>query len=118
MITVDTIINWLVEQVENKNPISPQTWLDSASKLNVLLGGESEKLYKLEAICHQKRAEYMCNPQMTSSKAEILVKAMPEYTEAKIQKARIDQIIEHIRLAKKQSMLSMEEFNSNGRGIN
>ena len=117
-VTCATIINWLIEQVENKYPISPQLWLDSATKLNVLLGNETEFLYRLEAICHQKRSDYMQVPDMTSSKAEILVKAMPEYTQAKIQKAKIDQILEHIKLAKKQATLLQEEFNSNGRAIN
>jgi hypothetical protein len=113
--TTDQIINSLTEKVNNNIPIGAHEYLSAASSLNVLLGGENETLYKLEFTINQKRAEWLSNPNLdyTSSKAEALVKAMPEYLQMQLQKGRISQIVEMIRLSKHMARLSTEELRSN-----
>lgn len=105
----DTIINWFTEQIENKVPISPMTYLDSAMKLNLLLADEQEILYEFLQIVNQKKAELIAGSKAVSA-AKIIVEASEEYKQYNIQKARIEMIIEHIRLSKKMSSISQAEM--------
>lgn len=99
------------ERVENKIPVDPSWWIDAASKLMVLIGDEHDKLCDLEALIAKKKAEYIERGD-TASKATILVEAMPEFRDMRRQKAYIEQIIEFVRLAKKRSTLSSEEYSN------
>ena len=36
-VTLDSIMDWMKEMVESKNPIKPSIYLDGAVKLNILL---------------------------------------------------------------------------------
>src|ERR1700691_5520576 len=57
VVTTETILDWLKEQVEQKNPVAPSVWLDSAQKLVVLLGDESDKLHRLQQRVAQMRGD-------------------------------------------------------------
>ena len=37
-VTIDSILKYLADAVEERKPIPPERWIDGASKLNVLLG--------------------------------------------------------------------------------
>lgn len=98
------------EWVENKQSISPHMWLDASAKLNVLRGGLDDEYYTLEHNLAIDRANLMTKPEMTSSKAEIFMKSRPEYLIMRKLGARIKQVEEFIRIAKKMASLKEEEF--------
>ncbi len=109
MITTDTIINKLSEYVKEKTPIAPSLWIEAAQKLNLLLSEENDRLYELEHTVAVARRAFI-EEDMTAAKAKICVEATPEYMMYRKQKARIDQIIEFVRIAKVQGKMRMEEF--------
>ena len=109
LITINTIINYLKNQIENKIPMSPATYVDAAAKLNVLLSDEHEKLFDLQQKVAQMKADRIQAGE-TSSKAVILVEATDEHRECQSQKAFKGRIIEFIRISKLQARMKQEEF--------
>lgn len=111
LVTTDTIIGWLNEQVTNKYPISPTTFLDAAVKLNLLLADEQEELFNLQQKVAQLKIDYLQDDDKRNvSKAKMMVEASDDFRLMKNQQAKIDRIIEFIRLAKVQSKISAEEM--------
>ena len=108
-ITIDTITNYLKEQVEQKLPISPGLWIDSAQKINVLLGDEHQKLFDLQQIVAKIKVEHIEEGKSVSD-AKTRVEASSEYKDYQIQKAKIGRIEEFIRLAKLQARMKNEEY--------
>lgn len=106
LVTTDKIISWLKDQVENKNPVSPQTWLDAALKLTVLMDNESDELATLEMKVAQAKYEILKNQEKKSvALAEVEVESTDLYRQMRIKKAKIDRILEFVRLAKKQATI-------------
>ena len=110
-ITPELIINTMAEWVENKKSIPPSLYLESALKLNILRGDIDDKIYTLEHNLNVEKAKILEIPEMTSAKAETIVKAKPEYMELRKLTARGKQIEEHIKIAKKMATLKDLEFN-------
>lgn len=108
-ITTGTIMDWISEQVETKQPIDPNTFFDAAVKLNVLLGDEQEKLFKLQQECARIKSEKILDGQSVAM-AKALLEASDPYREMLSQKAKIDRIIEFIRLSKLHARLRSEEI--------
>jgi len=105
-VTADTILNWLQEQVETKSVINKDEWLGIAFKLNTLLLNENEIRYDLKQKIAQKRFDIIQNQdKINKSLADAEIETLDEYREMKIQEAKIDQILEFVRIAKKQSEL-------------
>src|SRR5436853_544702 len=67
-VTIDTILDYLQNAVENKTPIPPAVWIDAASKLNVLLGDESDRLYGLQQKVAQMKLSYLLNDKKKNVK--------------------------------------------------
>lgn len=109
LVTTDTIISWLKEQVEQKNPVAPSTWLDSAAKLVVLLGDESDKLHRLQQRVAQMRVDLLKDPQMTVAKAKLITEATEEYRQMKDQESKISLVEEHVRISKIQARMRDNE---------
>ncbi len=110
MITTDTILNAMKSWVANKQIQSPSTWLDGALKLNVLIGEEHDKLFELESKVAQRKLEVLEAQNCPVARANLIIEAEPIYKEYRRQKARIDQINEFIKIAKKQATLKSEEM--------
>lgn len=111
LITADTIISYLQNAVEQKLPIAPTTFLDAAVKLNLLLGEEQEKLFKLQQVVAQLKIEFLDEDDKRNvSKAKMMVEASEEYRQARSQQGKIERIIEFIRLCKVQSRISADEM--------
>lgn len=111
MITTDTIVEYLKNAVEQKIPIPPTVWLDSAVKLNLLLSDEQAELFDLEQKVSLMRLNLLQEDDKRNvSAAKLIVEASDEYKAQKNQKAKIDRIIEFIRLAKVHSRISAEEM--------
>lgn len=111
LVTTEIIIEYLKNAVENKQSIAPGLWIDSAVKLNILLGDEQELLFKLQQKVAQLKIEFLNEDDKRNvSKAKMMVEASEEYREAKNQQAKIDRIVEFIRLAKVQSRMANDEL--------
>lgn len=102
----------MTEWVENKHPISPATWVDGAAKLNVLRSPLDDKLYELEHTLAVRKADLMMAEDVTNAKAETIIKASEEYKEMRKLSAKIKQLEEFIRIAKKQATLRDNEYMS------
>jgi hypothetical protein len=112
LVTVDKITEWLTEQVQVKNPISPEVWLDCAGKINVLLQGEQEKLFTLEQqVAHMKMLLIESGKSVAHSR--VVVESSDIYKQARIQKAKIEGAIELIRISKHQSRMASEILRGN-----
>lgn len=112
MITTDIILSQLKEWVEEDAVIDAHQWINEAQKLNVLISEEHAKLFNLQQIVAKNRVE-LIEKGDTVAKAKAKVEAMDIYKEACIQKAKIDQIEEMIRIAKIQARLKDNEYRNN-----
>lgn len=105
--TAKKIIEVLAEWSSEKRTIDPQTWLDAASKLNVLLQVEIEKLIDMKLAISKLQAVYLANGD-TAAKAKVKVEAMDEWAQVQKQQALIERAKETILLAKKSATLATE----------
>jgi phosphoglycerate-specific signal transduction histidine kinase len=110
LVTVDVIINYIKDNVENKVPLSPSVFVDAAAKLNVLLSDEHAILYKLQREVAQEKVNLIQEEHVTGTEAKMRVEAMPLYEEMMNQKAKISRIEEFIRIAKLQARMKQEEY--------
>ena len=107
LITIDTITNWLLMQVQTKQPIHASTWLDAAQKIVVLLQTEQEKLFDLEQDI-AVRGNVLLEAGESVAKAKSKVEELEVYKNARKQKAKIDRAIELIRVSKLQSRMASD----------
>lgn len=110
-ITPELIINQMAEWVEQKKAIAPSLWLQASAKLNVLRGDVDDRIYTLEHNLNVEKAELLKDIEMTSAKAESIVKARPEYMEMRKLTAKGKQIDEFIKISKRMATLKDLEFN-------
>lgn len=100
-ITSDTILAFLKEKVETKSPLDPNLWLDSAMKLNLLLGDEMDNLASLKQEVAQIRLGFLEGSEKRNvSEARLRTEATEKYRLMKIQESKCDRIEEFIRIAK------------------
>lgn len=110
---IEKILKWFKEAVVSNDIISPDTWMRSAQKLNILLEDLDNQIdcYEMQMHEHQKK---LIKDGESVAKSEILktdaLKADEQinYRMMKSMRKRID---EHIRLAKKRATLSDELLN-------
>ena len=107
--TIDSIIAWLTEVIENKRSIAPSAWIEISQKANILLGDESDKLYELQQKIAQAKMDCIESGKGVSE-CRIRAEATDNYKEAQKIKAKIERTIEMIRLSKLQARLRNEEF--------
>ncbi len=111
LITTETILGFLKDNIEQKISVSPSVYVDAAQKLVVLLSDEHEKLFSIQQKVAQAKAELMSEGS-TAANAKIMIEATDDYKNYQLQKAKIGRIEEFIRIAKLQSRIKMEEYKS------
>ncbi len=87
------------EAVEQNKAIGPSEWVRAAAKLNVLRGDEDNLLWDL----HQKIAVQkvkLISEGSTVASAKAQVDATDDYRDFKKQQAKIEMVVEFIRIAK------------------
>ena len=77
MITTDTIISTLKSWVENKQNFSPDTYVDAAAKLNVLIGDEHDKLFELQQTVANLKVDRLEQGETVSKPKEIITRTIP-----------------------------------------
>ncbi len=102
-VNTDTILNWLKERVESKQPIPQDAWADAAFKLNLLLADEHHEMETMRSIVANMKLKILkAQEKRNVSLAEDEIEASEEYRQMKLQEHRVDRIEEFIKLAKKQ----------------
>jgi hypothetical protein len=110
-VTIDLITEFLEDAVRNKKVLSPSIWLDAASKMNVLLGDEADRLYGLQQKVAQAKLKYLLDdPKRNVSAAKLWVETTDQYREVKKLEAKIHRVEEAIRIAKVQAKLKDAEM--------
>jgi uncharacterized protein YlxW (UPF0749 family) len=107
LITIDTIVNWLLMMVQTKQPVHAATWLDASQKIVVLLQDEQEKLFELDQEVAKARNLSLESGESVA-RAKSRVEELDIYKEARKQKAKIERAIELIRISKLQSRMASD----------
>ena len=111
LISVDTIIDWIKEQIAHKREVPPSVLMDAVTKLTVLMGDETDKLYEFQQKVAHLKVLYIEQDQ-SATEAKIRVEASDIYKLMMQQKSKIDRIIEFIRIMKVRAKLKIGEANS------
>ncbi len=101
-ITIESIMDWFHKAVTEKQPISPDTWLDSASKLNILMEDLDDSIVALQAELAQIRANLLRDGKSVAA-SKLLVESEPRNSELNALKAKKARILEHIRISKERA---------------
>lgn len=109
--TADSVLGWLHQQTETRKPISPHLWMEAAQALNVLSSDENDKLISLESEVAQLRVSIMESGKSVTA-AKVVVEASPLYSQARKQRAKMEQIKEAVRLAKLSARIKSDEMRS------
>jgi hypothetical protein len=103
-ISIESIIANLERFIEESRPISPSVWLESAMRLNALLGKFDEELIKSEVAYRGVVVNHIAEGD-TNAMAEAKAKITEEYIKYRVMDLRKKQICEFILLAKKRSTI-------------
>src|SRR3990167_9124677 len=103
IITVDTILDWLQTQVEEKRPVDAHTWLDALQKITVLLGEEHDILFDLQQKVAQAKVDVLDKLKMSNTEAKTRTEATDLFKDMQRQKAKIGRIEEMVRIGKIQA---------------
>lgn len=107
----DTIIQEIESMIEKKIPVSPSYWLEQSQKLVILLGDESDILYKMQKEIAQKKVEWI-EKGKSVAEAKLRIEASDIYEFMQSQRAKCERINEIIRLSKIQSRMRQNEFDA------
>ena len=104
-VTADLILKELAERVENKKAqFDANFWIETAMKLNLLLGDESDLLWTArQKVAQKKLSIFQGQEKRNVAAANLEVEASDEYKEMRIQEDKCSRIEEFIRIAKKMS---------------
>ena len=104
-ITTDLILSELEARVKAKQvQFDASFWTETAMKLNLLLGGEQDLLFKLQQeVANLKLMWLEGQEKKNVSEAKLRVDASDEYLKMKTQEAKIKRVEEFVRIAKKMS---------------
>ena len=108
MRSVDSIMEYFEKAVKEKRILSPTEWVEGASYANVLIGDETDKLSDLQQSLNILKRDYI-EEYGTVAKAKVYAETTDEYKEYCKQKAKIDRVIEFIRISKLQARLRNDE---------
>lgn len=107
--TIDTILSDFHRIISERQILPPSKWVEAGEMLNVLIGNENDKLAELEQSVAVLKLDFMARSKSVSE-AKVRVEATPEMKALRIQKSRVDQIKEFIRLAKLHARIYSEEL--------
>lgn len=110
-INVKNIIAYLNERVKSKETLDAHQWVDTAQKLNVLVGEEHDRLFELEQLVAKNKVGYI-EAGKSATEAKMRVEATDIYRDMLKQKAIIGQVEELIRISKLQARLKDNEFHN------
>lgn len=101
---INEIMTTMENRVLNDEPVSPASWVESAIRVNQLVGSLDNEIIAYEAELINIEAEYL-KEDMSSSKSKTLAKSQINYKDYLEKKAERIKITEFIRLAKNRSRI-------------
>ena len=107
--TTDSILNAIETAVANKEIWSPGTWLECAQDLIALSSNETDRVAELQQQVARKKLEIM-EQGKTAAYAKIAIEASDEYLYLQKQKAKVERIMETVRISKYQARLQDEAY--------
>lgn len=111
LVTVNTIIGYLKDAVENKIVVRPSVWIDAAQKLVILMGDETDLLFEMQRkIADIKITMMNGQEKINVSEVKLRIEAQPEWVLMRKQEAKIKQIEEFIRICKIQARMKDSEY--------
>ena len=111
LVTINTILDFLLECIEQKKIVDAHTWIDASQKLNILLSDEHDELFSLQQKVAQDKVT-LIEEGLSVAHARVKVEATDVYREMRSQAAKIGRIEETIRISKIQSKLKDNELRS------
>lgn len=111
LVTVVDILTHLKGVIKNKIPLDAHDYVEYATRLNLLISDEHDKLFELQKEVANAKVIYIEDGKSVSE-AKLRVEATPLYKEMCVQKALIEQVEEMIRISKIQSRMKDNEFNN------
>lgn len=106
MTTIDEILSFLAKAVRENTPISASQWLNYASQLNVMMMELEDELVKAEMAYNSNLSKSITeNPEESVSRLKLIAKGSDEYKNFITLKAKKENVIEFVRLAKKRTEL-------------
>lgn len=112
LIDIDSVLNELTEWVKHNMPISPDAWISSALKMNLLKEPLIARKIALESSLANKRLNLLEDGKSVAY-ARTALEAHPDYAECRTLEARVKMIEEQIRLAKHRARMAQDDYNSN-----
>ncbi len=110
--TFETVMADLNSLVTSRQSVSPEHWLSAAQFLNLFVEDIQGRQFDLEQKIAIKKMEAIENGD-TVSKANVRIQTLPEFTEARKLKAKIERAIELCRIAKLQARMSQDIYATN-----
>jgi hypothetical protein len=102
--TMDGIISYLREVAEQNIPIPPSAYLDSATKLNILVEDLDNELISTRGKVANLKASLIGEGKSVAA-AEVLVEASELFSTYLKLEAKRERIAEHVRLCKQRTEL-------------
>lgn len=100
-VSLDVVLSWFKEAVENKQPIPPSAFLDAATKLTVLLEDLDDELVTAEMEVNRAVRDFMLEDESAAS-AKIMAKGLPCYEQLLRLQAKRERVQAFCQLAKKR----------------
>lgn len=111
--TVDSILAVMNKKISNREIIDSHVYVEGARMLNILIGDEYDKLFKMEQQLAKDKLLLLSKNKRSVASVEIEIEASELYLEAQKQRAKIGQVEEMIRLAKMQARFRNDELKNN-----
>ncbi len=105
--TAESIMDWLVESAEKREPINPHLWLEAAMKLATLLQTEEDRLAEIEHTLIKMKAAHI-EEGKTAAAAKMLVEADELYLSYLKLNSLIKRADKVILMAKKYATVDSE----------
>ena len=102
-------MTWLTNQVETKQVISPQQYVEAAAYLNILIGDEHDKLISLESDVAKMKQGLLPNSKSVAE-IKLKVEASGTYKNMRKQQAYVKRIEETIKISKLYARMKNEEM--------
>jgi len=106
--TVDTILNWFRDAVENKRPLRAIDWNDAALKLNILVEDIDDMIATLDGKMADEEMRLL-GEDNTAAKSKKMSRQVVDYAQYLKFKAKRVRVEEFIRLAKKRGDLETRQ---------
>jgi hypothetical protein len=110
LVTIDLILDFMREKVEQKEAFPPSEWINIAFKINALLGNEDDKLTELDQEVAGLQQSYMIANDNNVSATKLMLRTTDEYKELQKLKAKIKRAEEFVRIAKKRAEMGRDEM--------